>query len=189
VLSCAVLLACSNGSGTDDGGVDASVDVKPKPDGGGPADAAADVPMDTSTACNSLVAPDATVMEMYVATAAVTGDGGLFIPGTYVTTGRTIYTGVDGSAGPTGTTYDVILVVDDAGVYQALQIATDSGGVPGVLDLNGQTTVFDGGGALMKADCPINGTLIFTSYSSDGTNVGFYAPTTKPPQALFMTRQ
>jgi hypothetical protein len=182
-------MACGNDSGNTDAGTDASPDVTVKKDSG-PADVATDVPDDTSTtSCNALVAPDATVMEMYVATAAVTGDGGPVVPGTYVTTGRSIYTGVDGSAGPTGTTFDVILVVDDAGTYQALQIAIDGGGVPNVQDLNGHTTVFDGGGAVMKVECPINGTLIFTSYSSDGTNVGFYAPTTKPPQALFMIRQ
>lgn len=188
VLSCAVLMACGNDSSTNDAGADATADVVVKKDSG-PADAAPDVAADTGpSACNALVAPDATVMEQYVATAAVTGDGGPFVSGTYVATARSIYTGVDGGTGPTGTTYDIILVVDDAGAYQGLQVMAD-GGKPTVLDLNGVTTVLDGGGALMKVDCPINGSLIFTSYSSDGTNVGFYAPATKPPQALFMKRQ
>ena len=185
-LSCAALVACSNSSGTDDAGVDSGADVAPKKDSG-PADVAADVPDDTG--CNALVAPDAAVMEMFVATDPVVGDGGPWMAGTYTITAHTIYTGLDGSAGPTGSTFDVILVTDDAGAYEALQVQVADGGAPKVMDINGTVTILTGGAESIKVNCPVNAALIYTSYSFDGTNLSLYAPTYKPPQAMFLKKQ
>ena len=78
--------------------------------------------------------------------------------------------------------------MDDAGAYEGYQTATD-GGTPAITDVNGTVIVLDGGGTLMKVNCPVNATLIYSSYSSDGTNLGLYAPTYKPPQALLLKKQ
>jgi hypothetical protein len=189
VGACAVLfVACSDNSSTTDAGTDAGPDVAPKKDSGG-ADVAADAPDDTGTPpCNTLVAADAAVQQMKVATTPVVGDGGLFAPGTYVLVGASVYTGPDGGTGPTGTTMYLTTTIDDAGAFAAIQILTD-GGAPAVNDSNGTLTPLDGGALSGKQTCPGVGSLIFTSYSSDGTNIGLYAPKINPPQAIFMQKQ
>lgn len=165
------LLACSNQDQSSDGGVDASVDVAK--------DVTADAPppqdagSDADAECNMLTNIGTVVPQTFVATDAVTGDGGTVVPGTYVLTAAAIYTGADGGAGPTGTSYKDTLALADGGTYERVASVIVDGGSNSFRQ-NGYF-VLNGSSIQVKQTCPM-GSQPFTSYDSNGSKLHIYAP-------------
>lgn len=164
------LVACSNSSPQDDGGTDATADVTvdaPEQEAG----------KDASTGCNALANIGTVIPQTFVAQDGVTGDGGAIAPGTYVLTAAAVYTGIDGGTGPTGTTFQDTVLVEDAGsAYErVVSIANDAGADGSAVHQNG-TFVLNGGGSItLTQTCP-PGSGPFTSYDSNGTKLHIYAP-------------
>jgi hypothetical protein len=172
-VAMACVLACSSQDTTSDGGTDASID----------ADATADAPQETGeastdggpSACNALTNVGALVAQTYVATDPVTGDGGTIAPGTYALTAAVVYTGADGGAGPTGTSLEDTIAIDDAGLYQRVASIVNDAGLDGSpIHQNGDVVV-NGATIQVNETCP-PGTQPFTSYDSNGTKLHVYAP-------------
>ncbi len=174
---CLVVSSCqSSPSGTDASGTDASVTDAV-------ADMTPDAPQDLDsgtdagpTECNTLANIGAVVSQMDVATAAVTGAGGVIATGTYVLTAAAVYTGAGGSAGPTGATFADTLVIADAGAYERVFSIVNGPAPDGTYRQNGSFTT-DGASIEVTTTCP-PGAQPFTSYDSDGTTVRIYAPST-----------
>jgi hypothetical protein len=173
------VLGCSSDGTTSDGGTDASNDVTTP-------DAAQEAGKDSGpTGCNSTSNIGMVVPQTFVATDAVTGDGGVLVQGTYALTAAVVYTGVDGGSGPTGTTYQDTAILDDAGVYERVASVINDAGLDGSpLRQNGSFAV-DGGSIHVTQTCPA-GTQPFTSYDSNGTVFHIYAPAAGPiPAVMF----
>lgn len=165
------LIACSSQGTPDDGGTDANAND-------GSVDAAADVVQeagkDGGAGCNALVNAATVIDQLFVATAAASGDGGTLVSGTYFMTAASVYTGVDGGAGPTGTTFAETLVMD-GGAYERVQIAVNDAGADGSpYHANGNVTI-NGASVQVNQTCPILAQP-FTTYDSNGTKLHIYAP-------------
>lgn len=180
---CLMASSCQNsssGGGTDAsvdvGGTDASVDAVGDAVGDVTADAPQDADTDAgATECNALTNVGTVVQQMYVATSAVAGTGGMIAAGTYVLTAAAVYTGPDGGVGATGTTFADTLVLSVGGTYERVVSIVDDAGRDGTpMHLNG-TFASDGGGLRVTQTCPF-GRQPFTSYDSDGTRLRIYAP-------------
>jgi hypothetical protein len=166
------LLGCSSQDQATEGGADASVDAV--------SDAGSDVSVDAPTsdagsACNALTNIGAVVPQMFVATDAVTGDGGTIAAGTYVLTAAAVYTGGDGGAGPTGTTFQDTLAMGGDGTYERVASIADDAGLDGSPFHQNGSFVVDGGSIQVTQTCP-TGAQPFTSYDSDGAKLHIYAP-------------
>lgn len=186
------LMVCSCQSSTGGGGVDAGADVTADAGADVTADVGADVTADAgadvaedapqdagedagSTECNALSNVGAVVQQMYVATAPVTGDGGVIAAGTYVLTAAVVYTGPDGGVGATGTTFTDTLALMEGGNYERVASVTDDAGQDGSPFHQNGRFASDGGSLQVTQTCP-PGRQPFTSYSSDGTRLRIYAP-------------
>jgi hypothetical protein len=177
------LLACSSENASNDGGADASIDAAQ--------DAASDAPQETGkdggpTACNTVANVGTVIQQTYVATAPVTGDGGVLVEGTYVLTAAAAYTGTDGGSGPTGTTFQDTAVLDDAGAYQRVVSIVNDAGLDGSPIHQNGSFVLNGSSIQVTQTCP-PGSQPFTSYDSDGTKFHVYAPAAGPgnPAVMF----
>jgi len=152
-LAILCLMACSCDDSSSGGGTDVTADAAPDVTADVTADAAPDVTADAApdvtadavpdvtadapqddgtdtgpTACNALSNIGAVVQQMYVATSPVTGGGGVIATGTYVLTAAAVYTGPDGIAGATGTTFADTVVLSDGGGYERVaSIVNDAG--------------------------------------------------------------
>lgn len=162
------LLGCSSQDPSTDGGTDATADAVN--------DVSADAPTnDAGSGCNALTNVGAVVPQMFVATDAVTGDGGVIAAGTYVLTAAAVYTGGDGGAGPTGTTFQDTLAMKDAGTYERVASMANDAGLDGSPFHQNGSFVLDGGSIRIVQTCP-NGTQPFTSYDLNGAKLRIYAP-------------
>ncbi|MCC6900691.1 MAG: hypothetical protein IT377_17050 [Polyangiaceae bacterium] len=138
------------------------------------------------TGCNGLANVGSAVQQLYVATDAVVGNGGIIKSGTYVLTAAAVYTGPDGGTGPTGLALTDTLAVD-GGAYERVVSALNDAGLDGsAIRQNGTFTLEDGGGIQVAMTCPV-GPQPFTSYDSDGTKVHLYVPAAGPgnPPLMF----
>ncbi|MBX7194359.1 MAG: hypothetical protein K1X94_20050 [Sandaracinaceae bacterium] len=165
------VMACgcpSSPSGTDagaDGGTDAFIERTPDAaegtDGG---------PM----ACNSVTNVGTAITQTNVATAPVSGAGGVIAPGMYVLTEAVIYTGPTGMTGPTGLTFtDTVVLAADGSYDRAFSVVGP--GADGTPMYQSGTFTTDGASLTVTQTCPA-GRQPFTSYDSDGTTLRIYSP-------------
>ncbi len=164
VVSVLLALGCSNGSTSSDGGLDASNQDALDEGTGYPT-------------CTSLVNVGGDVSQLYVATAPVVGDGGVIIDGTYALTDAELYTGIDGSAGPTGlilrTTFSV-----EAGAFATVEHDEQTGNDAGSdRSASGTYETSDGGAIHLQAACPLVATGMYSSFASDGVTLHLYSNT------------
>lgn len=87
-------------------------------------DAPPDGAPDAAAACNQLELPDPVVTVMQVAEVGPAPAGGALVPGTYVLTAATIYTGTGGASGPTTHTRREI-TTNDGTHYDLVQVDVD----------------------------------------------------------------
>ena len=159
--------------------MDATPDVTANDAGGDATDAG----KDSAPTCTGFVTDAAAITQMFVATDTPAGDGGPLIDGVYDMTAWAVYTGVDGSAGPTGQIVSATMAIE-AGAWGYDEHWTQ-GDAGGVLDTTGTFTVLDAGALIDPANC--GGSNPFTSYSTDGTNLTFFSPS--PPWGLSLKRR
>jgi len=163
------LFACSSENPTNDAGADASADVSTD----AKMEAAAEAG-NPDAGCNTVTNVGTTVPQLFVATDAVTGDGGGVIgAGTYVCTTAAVYTGPDGGGGPTGTSFRDTVVIDDAGAYERAATISNDAGASDFRE-NGHF-ILNGSSITITQTCPA-GTQPFNSYDSNGATFHVYAP-------------
>ncbi len=184
VAACVMIFSCQStpSGGATDASSDVSGDVPGDVSGDAGGDASVDAAQDQGTdseskECNSLVNVGAAVRQMFVATRAATGDGGVIVNGTYVLTAAVVYSGPDGSVGPTGTTFTDTLAMLNGGAYERVVSAVNDAGLDGSPIRQSGRYTSDGGGLQVTQTCPPD-RQPFTSYDSDGTRFRIYAPAT-----------
>lgn len=168
---CLLVCGCPSSPGGDDAGNDGGTDAFSvmTPD-------APEVPATDSgpMACNAVTNIGTVISQMFVATDPVTGTGGVIAAGTYVLTAASVYTGIGGMTGPTGTTYSDTLVIADGGAYERVLSIVD-GVMTGTPIHQSGSFATDGASITVTQTCP-PGPQPFTSFDSDGTTVRIYAP-------------
>ncbi len=180
VVVAACLLACSSEDEAVDAPTDSGVDVTVEAGTDAGADVTEDAPQEADSdgapsECNTVANVGSVIQQMFVATDAVTGNGGTLVAGTYVLTAAAVYVGAGGSSGPTGLTLQDTVAIDDAGLYQRVVSAIDDAGLDGSPIHQNGSFIVNGSSIQVAQTCP-PGSQPFTSYDSDGTKFRIYAP-------------